>query len=61
VAIKRLPYGNSDFKRIVISDNIGIQNYIKEEYHIESPLIAYGGEQSDFSFCVKTYHKTNIF
>ena len=31
---------------IVISDNIGIQNYIKQEYNIDAPLIAYGGDQA---------------
>jgi glycosyltransferase involved in cell wall biosynthesis len=31
---------------VVIADNIGIQNYIRSEYHIEAPLIAYGGNQA---------------
>jgi glycosyltransferase involved in cell wall biosynthesis len=31
----------------VISDNIGIQNYLLEEYGKESMLIAYGGDQAN--------------
>ncbi len=34
------------YSSIVISDNIGIQNYIKDEYNINTPLIAYGGDQA---------------
>lgn len=30
----------------IISDNIGIQNYIREEYNRESTLITYGGDQA---------------
>ncbi|WP_080903455.1 DUF1972 domain-containing protein [Parabacteroides sp. Marseille-P3160] len=31
---------------VVIADNIGIQQYIKQEYQIDAPLIAYGGDQA---------------
>lgn len=34
------------YSAVVISDNVGIQNYIKEEYGFEAPLIAYGGDQA---------------
>jgi glycosyltransferase involved in cell wall biosynthesis len=34
------------YSRTVIADNIGIQEYIKSEYHKESVLIAYGGDQA---------------
>ena len=30
----------------IISDNIGIQQYVKAEYHKDSVLIAYGGDQA---------------
>ena len=30
----------------IVSDNVGIQNYIKETYNRESTLIAYGGDQA---------------
>jgi Glycosyltransferase len=33
---------------IIISDNIGIRNYIKDEYNIDAPLIAYGGNQARY-------------
>jgi len=32
----------------IISDNIGIQKYITEEYHRDSTLIAYGGDQAKY-------------
>lgn len=32
--------------KVVIADNVGIQNYIKKEYDINAPLIAYGGDQA---------------
>jgi glycosyltransferase involved in cell wall biosynthesis len=33
---------------VVIADNIGIQNYIRDEYQIDAPLIAYGGDQATY-------------
>jgi glycosyltransferase involved in cell wall biosynthesis len=33
---------------IVIADNVGIQHYIKGEYDINAPLVAYGGDQASF-------------
>ena len=34
------------FSKYIISDNLGIQKYIKSEYRRESSLIEYGGDQS---------------
>ena len=43
------------YSSVVISDNIGIQNYIKEEYNIDAPLIAYGGDQAQNLPITKEY------
>lgn len=32
----------------IISDNVGIQTYIKQEYNKNSDLIAYGGDQAEY-------------
>jgi len=43
------------YSSVVISDNLGIQNYIKEEYNIDTPLIAYGGDQAQNLPITKEY------
>ena len=45
-AIKLAEKNLVKYSSLVIADNIGIQNYIKEEYNIDAPLIAYGGDQA---------------
>ena len=40
---------------VVISDNTGIQNYIRKEYHIDAPLISYGGDQAQNLPITKEY------
>ena len=34
------------FSALLISDNLGIQEYIQKEYKRSSVLIAYGGDQA---------------
>ena len=41
--------------RTIISDNIGIQKYLKSEYNRESIQIAYGGDQANFQPINKNY------
>ncbi len=45
-AIKFAEKNLINYSSIVVSDNAGIQNYIKETYGIDSHLIAYGGDQA---------------
>ena len=54
-AIKTAEKNLVKYSAVVISDNTGIQNYIKEEYNIDAPLIAYGGDQAQNIAVTKEY------
>jgi glycosyltransferase involved in cell wall biosynthesis len=45
----------------LVSDNVGIKEYITREYNLESTLIAYGGDQAQKEKITPTHYKEYTF